>query len=99
MIKWRSGEGGTSAIVIQFPVRLAFALTAHKIQGQTIPKQTKVVLLDKIGFPFLLHLLSFVPLATFFLKYKRYPSQSTSTWLCNTAPEFWGVVQLLGYMS
>ena len=43
-LRKRSGDVGTNAIVIQFPVRLAFALTAHKIQGQTISKPTKVVL-------------------------------------------------------
>ena len=43
-LRKKSGDVGTTAIVIQFPVRLAFSLTAHKIQGQTIPKPTKIVL-------------------------------------------------------
>ena len=43
-LRKRSGEAGASATVIQFPVKLEFAITSHKIQGQTIPSPTKVVL-------------------------------------------------------
>ena len=40
----RAGHVGSSALVIQFPVKPAHAITAHKIQGQTIPWPSKVVL-------------------------------------------------------
>ena len=43
-LRKRGGEAGASATIIQFSVRLAFAITSHKIQGQTIPMPTKVVL-------------------------------------------------------
>ena len=33
-----------TASVIQFPVRLAFACTAHKVQGLTIPKPMKLII-------------------------------------------------------
>ena len=43
-LRKKSGEVGATATVIQFPVNLAFAITSHKIQGQTIPSPVKVVL-------------------------------------------------------
>ena len=43
-LKKRGGKGGSSATVIQFPVRLAYAVTCHKMQGQTISQPAKVAL-------------------------------------------------------
>ena len=48
-LRKRSGVAGATATAIQFPVTLSFAITSHKIQGQTIPSPTKVVLgLDSV---------------------------------------------------
>ena len=43
-ISRRSGDIGSTASLFQFPVRLAFAITTHKIQGQSILAPAKVVL-------------------------------------------------------
>ena len=43
-LRKKSGDVGTTATVIQFPVKLAFAITSHKIHGQTIQWPMSVVL-------------------------------------------------------
>ena len=44
-LKKRGGKvGSATATVIQFPVRLAYAVTCHKMQGQTISQPAKVAL-------------------------------------------------------
>merc|ERR1712155_322568 len=43
-LRKKSGNVGTTATVIQFPVRLAHAITAHKIQGQSIIFPTRVAM-------------------------------------------------------
>ena len=43
-LRKKSGHVGSSALVIQFPVKPAHAITAHKIQGQTIRSPSKAVL-------------------------------------------------------
>ena len=44
-LKKRGGKGGSAtATVIQFPARLAYGVTEHKMQGQTISQPAKVAL-------------------------------------------------------
>ena len=43
-VRHKSGDIGFSATVVQFPVKVAFAVTAHKIQGASITSPSKVVL-------------------------------------------------------
>ena len=42
--KKSNDDGGATAIVKQFPIKLAFCITAHKIQGQSILSPTKVAM-------------------------------------------------------
>ena len=43
-VRKKSGNVGSSATVIQFPVRLSHAITAHKIQGQSLVHPLKVAM-------------------------------------------------------
>ena len=40
-VRQKSGDVGFSATVVQFPIKVAFAVTAHKIQGASIPSPSK----------------------------------------------------------
>ena len=43
-LRAKSGDVGSTATLIQFPVTLAHAVTGHKVQGQSIPVPNKVVM-------------------------------------------------------
>ena len=43
-LRKKGGVEGAKAAVIQFPIRLAHAITAHKVQGNSIPRPLKVAM-------------------------------------------------------
>ena len=49
-IRKNGGVVGSTATLVQFPIKLAYAITAHKIQGQTIQKPMKVAFETRLIF-------------------------------------------------
>ena len=43
-VRKKSGDVGFTATVIQFPVKVSYASTAHKFQGASLLAPTKVVM-------------------------------------------------------
>ena len=43
-LRKKGGIEGSKAAVIQFPIRLALAITSHKVQGNSIPRPLKVAM-------------------------------------------------------
>ena len=43
-LRKKGGSVGSTETLVQFPIKVTHAITAHKIQGQTIPKPHKVAL-------------------------------------------------------
>ena len=43
-LRAKSGDAGSTATLIQFPITLAHAVTGHKVQGQSIPAPNKVAM-------------------------------------------------------
>ena len=43
-LRAKSGDAGSTATLIQFPITLAHAVTGHKVQGQSIPVPNRVVM-------------------------------------------------------